>query len=57
VDGVCVLPGDEVEGGWDDDAALDGQGQQDDEDIPPQHNSFHTQMLITFATISLSKFF
>jgi hypothetical protein len=57
VDGVCVGPGDEVEGGWDDNAALDGQRQQDDEDIPPQHNSFHTQMFITRATVTLSKFF
>ncbi len=49
-------PGDEVEGGWDDNAALDGQRQQDDEDIPPQHNSFHTQMLIILDTVPLSKF-
>jgi hypothetical protein len=39
---MSVGPGDEVEGGRDDDAALDGQRQQDDEDIPPQHNSFHS---------------
>jgi hypothetical protein len=53
---LCVGPGDEVECGWDDNAALDGQRQQDDEDIPPQHNSFHTQMLTTVDTIPLSKF-
>ncbi len=53
---MCVWPGDEVEGGRDDNAALDGQRQQDDEDIPPQNNSFHAQMLITLDTVPLSKF-
>ncbi len=52
---MSVGPGDEVEGGWDDNAALDGQRQQDDEDIPPQHNSFYTQMLITVYAVPLSK--
>ncbi len=56
MDGVCAGPGDEVEGGGDDNAALDGQRQQDDEDIPPQHNSFHKQILVSPDPVPLSKF-